>query len=175
MNKSPKHVSWLHRLAALVAVAAFASIVLGTLIASNLALPASPTPVALTRFTWSLLSGGVQHEPAYRIVTATAALLAVAVAFRLLQSDAARHMKVLSMINAGAAGVNVWLSYIPARPGLPSSALAAHTGVGQLFFGLSVCLALFTRTDWQWDMPKALDVPLPSFRQLLVFTTASAF
>lgn len=175
MNKPPKHVSWLHRLTALVAVAAFASIVLGTLITSNLALPASPAPGTTKEFTWSLLSGGVQHEPAYRIVAAMAALLAAVVAFWLLPRKAARHVKIVGALNACAAGANVWLSDIPARPGLPSFVLAAHTGVSQLFFGLSVCLALFTRTDWRWDMPKILDVAVPSFRHLLVFITASTF
>jgi heme A synthase len=175
MNNNPKHVSWLHRVATLVAVGAFASVVLGTLIASNLALPASSVPGAAEEFTWSLLSGGVQHEPAYRIVAATAALLATVVAFWLLPGNAARHVKILGVINASAASANVWLSDIPAKLDLPSSALAAHAGVSELFFGLSVCLALFTRTDWHWDMPKVVDVAAPSFRQLLVFTTAWVF
>jgi hypothetical protein len=64
MNSPQKNVSWLHRLAALVAVGAFASVVLGTLIASQLALPGSNAADRLTKFSWAMLSGGVQHEAA---------------------------------------------------------------------------------------------------------------
>jgi hypothetical protein len=175
MNNHQKHVSWLHRLAALVAVGAFASVVLGTLIASQLALPGSNAADRFTKFSWARLTGGVQHEVAYRVLVATAALLAIVTSTWLLAGKAARHVKVVGVLNALAAGTNLWLSDIPANSTLPSTAYAIHGGVSELFFALAVSLALFTRTDWHWDMPKVPDVATPSFRQLMMFTTAVAF
>jgi hypothetical protein len=92
-----------------------------------------------------------------------------------LAGKAARYVKVVGVLTALAAGTNLWLSNIPGNPALPSTAYAIHCGVSELFFALAVSLALFTRTDWHWDMPKVPDVATPSFRQLLTFTTAMAF
>ena len=58
---------------------------------------------------------------------------------------------------------------------LPVTVSVGHAFLAQIFFSLTVSLALFTRTDWQWNEPKAPDIASPSLRALAVFTTAAVF
>lgn len=173
MKQTENGVSWVHRLAAFVAVTAFCTIVLGALVASNAAATLIGSQSGIVKFTWSLLSGDVKYEPAYRILAATSGLLAAGLAISLWGSGARRYIKILGLINAIAGAAQLFLSDIPASAVRPLAA-AAITCVAEIFFALSVSLALFTRTDWNWNEPKTADVASPSFRSLLVFTTAAA-
>jgi hypothetical protein len=172
MRETENGVSWVHRLAALVAVAAFCTIVLGALVAANAAaLPRSPG--GIERFTWSLLSGGVKYEPAYRIMAAACGLLSSALAILLLGGGAARYIKVLGLITAVAGAIQLYLSSIPASPDSPPGAAIAIAGAAEIFFTLALSMALFTRTDWRWNEAKTADVASPSLRNLFIFINAA--
>jgi heme A synthase len=175
MKQTEYGISWRHRLAALVAVAAFSTIVLGTLVASNTAGTLIPSQAGVESFKWSLLSGGVKYEPAYRILAATSGLLAAGLAVSLWGCGAELHIRILGLANAAAGAIQVFLSGIPGSAGRPPVAGVVLTSAAEIFFALSTSLALFTRTDWNWSEPKVADVATPSFRSLLVFTTAATW
>jgi hypothetical protein len=174
MKQTENGISWIHRLAAFVAVIAFCTIVLGTLVAANGAATLPYSHLHIERFSWSLLSGGIKYEAAYRILVAISSLLAAALAISLWGSLAERYIKILGLLNAMAGAIQLLLSDIPGSLERAPGAAAALMCGTELFFALSVSLALFTRTDWRWDEAKTGDVGSPSFRSLLVFTTGAS-
>lgn len=174
MKETENSISWVHRLAAFAAVTAFCSVVLGALVASNSAVALLHAHAGINLFSWSQLTGGIKYEPAYRIMVATSTLLAAGLAISLWASGAERYIKILGLINALAGAIQLLLSDIPGSTGRSPGMAATMTLVAEIFFTLSVCLALVTRTDWRWNEPKTADVASPSFRSLLVFITGAS-
>lgn len=174
MKETENSISWVHRLAAFAAVTAFCSVVLGALVASNSAAALLHAHAGINLFSWSQLTGGTKYEPAYRIMVATSTLLAAGLAISLWASGAERYIKILGLINALAGAIQLLLSDIPGSTGRSPGMAATMTLVAEIFFTLSVCLALVTRTDWRWNEPKTADVASPSFRSLLVFITGAS-
>ena len=105
MKQTENGISWVHRLAALVAVVAFSTIVLGTLTASNAAVILTSSHPGGEGFRWTLLSGGVKYEPAYRILAAASALIAAGLAASLWICGADRHVRILGFTNAAAGAI----------------------------------------------------------------------
>ena len=58
---------------------------------------------------------------------------------------------------------------------LPVTISVSHACLGQAFFCITVCLALFTRSEWRWDQQAFQDPGSPSLRQLAAGTTAAIF
>jgi len=56
---------------------------------------------------------------------------------------------------------------------LPTVISVGHATLAQIFFCITVSLALFTRSDWSWDGRRLVDRSMPSLRQLTTATTAS--
>lgn len=168
-------VSWMHRFASLVAVMTFLLILAGALVSGS-----NGTPVTLE---WTRLfgsPGSVPNPPAkytdvYQWVAAAVIILTVVLALWLWRSDSNRYIKSLAGITVGvllALSVGVLVSALALFS--VAGSLLYTLGV-QIFFSLTVCLALFTRSDWRWDHPKAADLSSPSLRQVLVFMTGSLF
>lgn len=174
MKETENSISWVHRLAAFAAVTAFCIVVLGALVASNSAATLVHAHAGINLFRWSQLTGGIKYEPAYRIMVATSTMLAAGLAISLWASGAERYIKILGVINALAGAIQLLLSDIPGSRGGMAGAQAAITSVAEIYFILTVCIALFTRTDWRWNEAKTADVASPSFRSLLVFTTCAS-
>src|SRR5437763_1099076 len=53
---------------------------------------------------------------------------------------------------------------------LPVDISVAHACLAQLFFCITVSLALFTSPDWRWDEPKIEDASAPSLREMATLT-----
>jgi len=58
---------------------------------------------------------------------------------------------------------------------LPVAISVSHACLAQIFFCLTVSVALFTRSDWQWDQQHLQDSTAPSLRQLSASTSAAIF
>src|SRR5207248_5104067 len=58
---------------------------------------------------------------------------------------------------------------------LPVTISVSHACLGQIFFCITVSLALFTGSDWRWDEQRFQDSGMPSLRQLTAGTTAAIF
>ncbi len=56
---------------------------------------------------------------------------------------------------------------------LPVAVSVGHATLAQLFFCITVSLALFTRPNWRWDEPKVEDPFAPSLRHLTSATTTA--
>lgn len=146
-------VSWLHRFAALVAVLEFLAFVFDDLALSN----------------------PVQYAGFDRWITEFSAAMTVILAVSLFRNGSARYVKILGLA-AALLAIPPALAWRTAPGQGPSLKLALTLGpITLLLYGLVVSLALFTRTDWRWDLQKIPDIAAPSFRQLSVFTTFTLF
>ncbi len=176
MTEKSSEVSWLHRFAALVACLSFALIIAGALVTGNDAgLSVPDWPTAFGSFHLPRMVGGVRYEITHRLIAGTVAVLAVVLAIWLWRSSVPRYVKwlggvaVLTVIAQAVLGGLGVLFY------LPVGISVAHACLAEIFFALTVCLALFTRTDWSWDEPKVPDIASPSLRGLAVFTCVAVF
>lgn len=175
MGESEHSVSWFHRLGSLVAVLAFLLYLTGTL-ASDTG-PGAATPV----LAWLRIGSRLAANPpgkyahAYTILAAATGALTLFFAGWLWKSQSRRYLKILGVITVGVFLALILLLLSPAGSLFPTAASIGYMCGIQIFFCLTVCLALFTRTDWRWDELKMPDLTAPSIRQILVFTTVAVF
>jgi heme a synthase len=176
MNQTQNEVSWMHRFATFVACMTFGLIIAGALVTSNDAgLSVPDWPTAFGSFHIPRLVGGVKFEFTHRMIAGTVGLLTIALAIWLAKSQAKRYVKILGGLAVLAVIAQAVLGGIGVLFYLPKAVSIGHASLGQIFFSLTFCLALFTRSDWRWDEPKARDIHSPSLRALAVFTSAAVF
>lgn len=171
MKDSGNKVSWLHRLASLVSVMAFLLLMTG-LLASEAGGNGLPLNMAVGNPSADPPN---KYEPAYIVLAIALIILTVALTFLLMKSASSRYLKVLGSVTTAVLLVVAVL--VLSREGELFSKVApfVYSFGMQVFFSLTVCLALFTRTDWRWDEPKSPDLAAPSIRQIVVFATAIIF
>jgi heme A synthase len=175
MTETESGVSWLHRLGSLVAVMTFLLYVTGVL--------ASGTAPNFLAALWtgpgpsnpSFAVPPTRYAHAFMVLGATVCALTVALALWLWKSHPHRYLKNLGIIAVGVLIIVALVVLDPLRNLFPAAVSIGYTIGIQIFFCLTVCLALFTRTDWRWDEPQMPDLASPSVRQVLVFTTTAVF
>lgn len=165
MTETVSDVSWLHRFGSLVAVMTFLLYMTGVL--------ASGTTVNFPATLWTQPHS--KYANAFAGVGATVCILTIAFALWLWKSKYQRYLKYLGVITVGVFFVVAIVVLSPLHNLFPTAVSAGYTLGIQVFFCFTVCLALFTRTDWHWDELKMPDLASPSMRQVLVFTTAAVF
>lgn len=172
MSEVENGVSWLHRFGSLVAVMTFLLLLTGML-ASNTGNGLFTTHVGVGGQPSTAPSNKYAH--AFMMLTLTVIVLTVVFALWLWKSDSQRYLKNLGSITVGVLLAIVLGVFSPLRNLFPAVVSVAYACGIQIFFCLTVCLALFTRTDWHWDELKEPDLASPSMRQILVFTTVAVF
>ena len=175
MGKSEHSVSWFHRLGSFVAVLTFLLYMTGVLAAD--AEPGASTPALAWLRIGSLPAANPpgKYAHAYTILAAAVGALTLIFVAWLWKSNSRRYLKTLGAITVGVFLALILLLLSPAQNLFSTAASIGYTCGIQIFFCLTVCLALFTRTDWRWDEFKMPDLASPSIRQILVFTTVAVF
>lgn len=171
MCKTDSGVSWFHRLATLVAVLTFLLAVTG-LLASD-----SGTPFLVFHGADRRISAGTSGKYAhiYTVLAVSVGALTVILALLMRKSNSHPYLKNMGNITVGILVAMVLIVLTPIRLLLSVAEPFAYLCGIQIFFCLTVCLALFTRADWRWDERKTPDLASPSLRQILVFMTAAIF
>lgn len=176
MNENGNGVSWMHRFATFLAVMAFLLIVFGALVTSaNATLPIPRWPRLFGIAPPASAGGAVKYEGDFVMLVRIVSLSALILAAWLWRSRAPRHVKVLAGIMVLALLALAALGGLPVFFHRPVALAVAYSFSTQTFFCLTVCLALFTRTDWRWGLPKIPDLTSPSLRQVLAFTSTAIF
>jgi heme a synthase len=170
---------WLHYCATFVAFSTFLLLIAGALVTSNdagLSVPDWPTSFGSFRITpptgWV---GGVKFEHGHRLIAGTVALLTFGLALALWRWEERRWVRRLGALAVVAVIAQAVLGGITVLFYLPVDVSVAHASLAQLFFCITVSLALFTRPEWRWDAPKMDDPSTPSLRQLATWTTVLIF
>ena len=167
---------WLRHYAAFVTFATFLLIIAGALVTSNDAgLSVPDWPTSFGTFRMPPMVGGVKFEHGHRMIAGTVSILTAVLALWLWRSEPRRWVRrlggfaVIAILAQAALGGITVLFY------LPVAISVSHACLAQIFFCLTVSLALFTRYDWQWDRQCLQSPVAPSLRQLAAGTTAAVF
>ena len=167
-------MNWLHRYAVLVASATVLLLTAGGLVTSTnsgLAVPDWPTTYGWNMFTFPLskMVGGIYYEHGHRLIASTVGFLTIGLALWIWRVDSRRWMRRLGVVALAAVITQGVLGGITVLYFLPAPVSIAHAGLAQLFFAITVSLALFTSRGWQQPVASVEDSRL---RRLALTTTA---
>ncbi len=169
------HHPWLHRFAVSTAGATLLLIVAGALVTSNqagLAVPDWP----LSYGTWMPpMVGGIFYEHGHRMIGASVGLLTIILALWLWRAERRSWLRRLGFIGVAAVVLQGALGGITVLYLLPWPVSVGHASLAQLFFCLTVSLALFTSKGWQEEKPPLAEVGVPSLPRLSIATALAVF
>jgi len=144
---------WPHRIAVILAGATFPLLFIGGLVTGKgvgLAVPDWPTTFGYNMFLypWSRMVGGIFYEHSHRLVASFVGLLTIALALTFWLCEERRWLRrlgltalVLVIVQGVLGGLRVVL--------LEHTLAIVHAATAQMFFALTICLAIFTSSDWQ--------------------------
>jgi cytochrome c oxidase assembly protein subunit 15 len=144
----------LHLYARLVAVATLVLIVAGAMVTSTgsgLAVPDWPTSYGYNMFTFPLsyMVGGIFYEHGHRLIASTVGFLTIILAVWLwLRTGTPRWLRRLGVMALAAVILQGVLGGITVLYFLPAPVSIGHAGLAQIFFCLTVSIALFTSHGW---------------------------
>ncbi|MCH7985809.1 MAG: COX15/CtaA family protein [Acidobacteria bacterium] len=166
---------WLHRFAVSTAGATLLLIVAGALVTSNqagLAVPDWP----LSYGTWMPpMVGGIFYEHGHRMIGASVGLLTIILALWLWRAERRSWLRRLGFIGVAAVVLQGVLGGITVLYLLPWPVSVGHASLAQLFFCLTVSLALFTSKGWQEEAPPLAEERVPSLPRLSIATALAVF
>jgi len=144
---------WLHRFAKLVVVATLALLTAGGLVTSTgsgLSVPDWPTTYGSSMFTFpvSRWVGGIFYEHGHRLIASTVGLLTLALAAWLWRRDSRFWVKALGFVALAAIVAQGIVGGLTVLLLLPAPVSVGHAGLAQVFFALTVALALATSPGW---------------------------
>ena len=143
----------LHKFAKLVAGCTVFLVLAGSLVTSTgagLSVPDWPTSYGWNMFTFppSKWVGGIFYEHGHRLIASTVGFLTIVLAIWLWRAEPRRWMKWLGMAALGAVILQGLLGGLTVLFFLPASVSTAHAGLAEIFFCLTVAIALFTSPGW---------------------------
>ena len=143
----------LHRFATFVAACTVVLVLAGSLVTSTgsgLAVPDWPTSYGWSMFTFppSKWVGGIFYEHGHRLIASTVGFFTILLAAWLWRSDPRRWMKRLGVAALGAVILQGLLGGLTVLLFLPTAVSTAHAGLAEIFFCMTVAIALFTSKDW---------------------------
>lgn len=153
---------WLHRYAKLVSAATVLLIVAGGLVTSTgsgLAVPDWPTSYGWNMFTFPMkhMVGGIFYEHGHRLIASGVGFLTIVLAIWLWKAEPRRWMRNLGFVALAAVCVQGLLGGITVLWFLPTAVSTAHAGLAQVFFCLTIAIALFTSTGWATPNTEPVD------------------
>jgi cytochrome c oxidase assembly protein subunit 15 len=167
----------LHRFATFVAGCTVLLVLAGSLVTSTgsgLSVPDWPTTYGWNMFSFppSKWVGGILYEHGHRLIASTVGFLTIILAAWLAVQEPRRWMKWLGVAALGAVIAQGVLGGLTVLFFLPASISTAHAGLAEIFFCLTVAIALFTSPRWieSYGQDAALDNP--ELRRAATTTTA---
>ena len=117
---------------------------------SGLAVPDWPTTYGWNLFTFppSMWVGGIFYEHGHRLIASGVGLLTIVLAVWLWLEDPRRWMRRLGAIALVTVILQGVLGGITVLYFLPAAVSTAHAGLAEIFFCLTIAIALFTSPRW---------------------------
>lgn len=161
-------ISWLHRYAVLLAVCTLFLVVAGASVTSKQAgLSVPDWPLSYGQ-VMPEMSGGVFYEHGHRMVASTVGLMTIVLAIWLWRRDDRRWMRILGLVAVAAVVVQGLLGGLTVLLMLPKAVSIAHACLAQLFFSLTVAIAVFTSPSWREGPLYVDDSGWPPLRVLAI-------
>ncbi len=167
----------LHRFAQLVVASTVFLILAGSLVTSTgsgLAVPDWPTTYGWNMFTFppSKWVGGIFYEHGHRLIASTVGVLTIVLAAWLWRVETRGWLRRLGLVALAAVIVQGVLGGITVLYFLPTPVSTAHAGLAEVFFCLTVAIALFTSSGWK-NSSRPVDDPL--LRRMATATTVLVY
>jgi heme a synthase len=143
----------LHRFSKVVVASTILLLLAGSLVTSTgsgLSVPDWPTTYGWNMFTFppSKWVGGIFYEHGHRLIASTVGFLTILLAVWLWIADPRRWMKWLGVSALGAVILQGALGGLTVLFFLPTTISSAHAGLAEIFFCMTVAIALFTSRSW---------------------------
>ena len=168
----------LHLYARFVAAATVLLIIAGGLVTSTgsgLAVPDWPTSYGWNMFTFPMrhMVGGIFYEHGHRLIASGVGFLTIILAVWIWSVEPRRWMRKLGFAALTAVCLQGLLGGITVLYFLPTPVSTAHAGLAQIFFCMTVAIALFTSRGW--IEPAAPPVDDARLRAVTTVTTAAIY
>src|SRR5437667_6640559 len=143
----------LHRFAKFLVACTVLLILAGSLVTSHdagLSVPDWPTSYGWNMFTFpaSMWVANILYEHGHRLIASTVGFLTIILAVWLWLSEPRRWMKWLGVGALGAVIAQGVLGGLTVMFFLPAPISTAHAGLAEIFFCITVAIALFTSPRW---------------------------
>jgi cytochrome c oxidase assembly protein subunit 15 len=188
----------LHRFSKFVVACTVLLILAGSLVTSNdagLSVPDWPTSYGWNMFTFppSMWVANILYEHGHRLIASTVGFLTIILAVWLWLAEPRRWLRWLGVAALGAVVAQGLLGGLTVIFFLPAAISTAHAGLAEVFFCMTVAIALFTSPRWIAGYSTAKAVPYhavsydaaryeaapeiddATLRQLATATTAAIF
>jgi cytochrome c oxidase assembly protein subunit 15 len=168
---------WLHRYAKLLALSTVLLIAAGGMVTSTdsgLSVPDWPNTYGQFMFSYPVekMVGGIFYEHGHRLIASTVGLLTIGLAVWTWRVDERRWVRRLAVAALGTVVVQGLLGGVTVLLLLPAPVSIGHAGLAQLFFCLTITIALCTSPGWRAPNATGDD---PRLQQLATLTTVLIF
>jgi len=165
---------WHHRYAKLVAACTFLLIAAGGMVTSTgsgLSVPDWPTTYGWNMFTFPLSKwvGGIRYEHSHRLIASTVGFLTIILAIWTWRVEPRAWVRKLGFSALGTVILQGILGGITVLLFLPPAVSIGHAGLAQIFFCLTITMALVTSPGWKYAVQPVEDATL---RRIAALTTA---
>ena len=142
---------------------------------SGLAVPDWPNTYGWFMFSFPMEKwvGGIFYEHGHRLIASTVGFLTIVLAVWTWRVEPRRWVRWLAFGALGAVMLQGLLGGLTVLLLLPAPVSIGHAGLAQLFFCLTLSLAVFTSPGWQARLVDPVDDPM--LRRLAVVTTALVY
>ena len=169
----------LHRFAVFTAASTFCLLIAGALVTSRDAgLSVPDWPLSYGQWMPPMI-GGIFYEHGHRMVASFVGLLTIVLALWLWRAESRRWVRRLGFAALGAVVAQGLLGGMTVLFLLPTAVSVGHACLAQLFFSMTVVLALVTSPGWHRPPPPGPDPPpdarRPSLKALCVLGSAMIF
>jgi cytochrome c oxidase assembly protein subunit 15 len=167
----------LHRFAKFVAGCTVFLLLAGSLVTSTdsgLSVPDWPTTYGWNMFTFppSKWVGGIFYEHGHRLIASGVGLLTIVLALWLWQQEPRRWMRWLGVAALATVIAQGLLGGLTVLFFLPAAISTAHAALAEVFFCLTIAIALFTSPGWLAGSEAIEDATL---RRVATATTAMIY
>jgi len=167
----------LYRFAKFVVACTVLLILAGSLVTSHgagLSVPDWPTSYGWNMFTFppSMWVANILYEHGHRLIASSVGFLTIVLAVWLWMAEPRRWLRWLGVVALGAVIAQGVLGGLTVLFFLPAAISTAHAGLAEIFFCLTVAIALFTSPGWIASQDGEAD---PSLRRLATLTTGLIF
>jgi cytochrome c oxidase assembly protein subunit 15 len=167
----------LHRFAKFLVACTVLLILAGSLVTSHeagLSVPDWPTSYGWNMFTFppSMWVANIFYEHGHRLIASTVGFLTIILAVWLWLADSRRWLRWFGVAALGAVIAQGMLGGITVLFFLPDAVSTAHAGLAEIFFSMTVAIALFTSPRWMAGDGTAIAAPAVDDITLRRFATA---
>src|SRR5262249_55262190 len=152
----------LHRFAKFLAACTVLLILAGSLVTSHdagLSVPDWPTSYGWNMFTFppSMWVANIFYQHGHPLIASSVRVLTSVMAVWLWRAESRRWMRWLGVAALGAVVAQGLLGGITVLFFLPAAVSTAHAGLAEIFFCMTVAIALFTSPGWNAAAKHAKD------------------